>query len=264
MKPLASLLPALSTLPLLALIGCDILSEVVKTDVKAPKAALNRVEKTHGPTTDQTLAWTCFELMADDNLCRLAGWDSKPSDAAMLMSFDLVFDLENNNTDIPIPLIEILLGVTVMEDDNLGAICISFCDPDAGECVPSANAEGACEVDEETTDVKEPADLIPTVDDLVGLAEAVAEGDVDNGDFRWIPPGESVEGHVQFDLAVDTTYHLMETLLLDAVDDALAGRRVVLEVPYSVDGTLFFDVPELGRYAIGFGPFSDVWPIGQN
>jgi hypothetical protein len=241
--------------------GCDVLTSSVGT-VKPPKAELSHVDLTHGPTLDQTLAWSCYEFLNSDVTCQLAGYDSQPSNATMELSFDLVFDLQNQNTTLPIPLVEVLLGINVMDDTNLGAVCISFCDPDMAECVPTTNAEDGCTIDEdETTDITEPEDLIPTVDDLVTLAQDIASGDIDNGDFRMIPAGESVEGHIQFDLNVDTTFNLAKSLLKDAVNDFLAGRDVRIEVPYTVDGSIFFDVPDLGRYAVNFGPFSDVWPI---
>lgn len=252
---------ALLPLAALALSGCDLLTEVAKsTDVSAPEASLNRVEQTDGPTNEQSLSWICYEFLSDTT-CQLAGWDSQPSDAAMRLSFDLVFDLNNPNDTIPIPLVEILLGINVIDNTNLGSVCISFCDPDDATCEPGVNVEGACEVDDETVDVKEPQDLIPTVDDLVGLAEAIAEGEVDNSDFRVIPPGETMEGHVQFNLEIGTTYRLMENVVNDAIDDFIARRAVQVDIPYTVDGSLFFDVPELGRYAVGFGPFSDSWPV---
>ncbi len=240
--------------------GCDLLGGVAKS-VQVPTASLNRVDLVQAPTTNQALAWGCYELLSSDALCVAAGFNSKPSDAQMLISFDLVFDLTNNNEIIAIPLVELLLAITVIKDTNLGAVCISFCDPEDTSCSPGVNAEDACTIDDADQEINEPEDLIPTVDDLVGLAESIAEGDIDNGDWRLLPPLETVEGHVQFDLNVDTTFKLAKALLEDAIDDVLAGRNVKLEVPYTIDGSVFFDVPELGRYAVNFGPISDVWPL---
>ncbi len=70
-----------------------------------------------------------------------------------------------------------------------------------------------------------------------------------------------VEAHVQFDMNIDKTLGILEDLLLDVVDGLLGGPNTDLAIPYAIDGTLFFDVPVLGREAIGFGPFEDDWVI---
>jgi hypothetical protein len=241
--------------------GCEVLDDI-QNGVKAPEAALNRVDLIHAPKVDELLAWQCLELAGSDPLalggCSAAGLDDKPREAALIYSFDLVFDLSNPNESLPIPLIEALLGMNVYDDQNLGSVCISFCDPEEEDCSPAKNAEDACRVDE-SDDVKGPEDLIPTVEDLVGLSEDVLEGNLDNGDWRWIEGGETVESHLRFDLSADVMIDLADELLTDAVGDVLSGRNVEVEVPYAADGTVFFDVPELGRKAIGFGPTANTW-----
>ena len=241
--------------------GCDVIEDI-QNGVQPPDAALNRVDLVHAPKVDELLSWQCLELAGGDPLaqsgCAVAGLDDKPRLADLTYSFDLVFDLSNPNDSLPIPLVEALLGMNVYQDQNLGSVCISFCDPEVDDCEPAANAEDACRVDE-ADDVKGPEDLIPTVDDLVGLSEAALEGDLDNGDWRWIEGGETVEAHLRFDLFADVMLDLTDELLTDAVNDVIAGRRVQVEVPYAADGTVFFDVPELGRKAIGFGPAENTW-----
>ena len=250
-------------LPLSALLltSCeDVGGAAAALGIKAPSALLDRVDLVDSPTLNQVLAWSCFEYIGA-TACQVAGYDSQPSDSKMTFSFDIVFDLTNENENIPIPLIETLLGVTVYDATNLGSICVSYCDPEAEDCTPSINAEGACEIDDNTTEVDEPSDLVPTVDDLIALASDVVAGDFDNGSFRVVQPGETLETHLQFDLAPASMMQLGEQMLTDAVTDALAGKNVKIEVPYTMEGTLFFDVPDMGRYAIGYGPWADVWPV---
>jgi hypothetical protein len=260
---LGALLPAAiagaTLITALAMPGCDVLSKGLGS-VKAPGVGLNRVDLVDAPTSRQAIAWSCYEWLSS-TACQVAGFDDKPTQSQMHFAFDLVFDLTNENTDLPIPLIEFLLGLTVIETENLGAVCVSFCDPEEEDCEPTRNAEGACVVDEETTDVNSADDLVPSVDDLVDLADAVLDGDVDNGSFRVIPAGETIESHIQFDLQPDTVYNLGRTLLEQAVQDYIGGDNVSVDIPYTVEGTAFFDVPEMGRYAAGFGPFEDTFPL---
>jgi hypothetical protein len=239
--------------------GCTELAKSLSS-VKAPSVAMNRVDLLDAPTARQSAAWACYEWL-DNTTCQLAGFDEKPTKNQMRFAFDLVLDLTNENEDIPIPLVELLLALTAVETENLGAVCVSFCDPDEDECVPTRNAEGACEVDEETTEVKSASDLLPTVEELVDLAEEVIDGDFDNGDFRVIQPQETLESHLQFDMNVETVFNIGEALFYEAMEDYISGSAVKINVPYTVEGTAFFDVPEMGRFAAGFGPFEDKFKI---
>lgn len=238
--------------------GCAALEDIAD-GVDPPEAALNRVDLIHAPTTEELLAWQC-DSMLGQAFCNSLGLPNAPGDRKLTYSFDLVFDLSNPNKSVPIPLVEVLVGMRVFDLTDLGAACISFCDPDDEECVPSRNAEGACAVDE-ADEVKGPEDLIPTVDDLVGLTEDVIAGDLDNEDWRVIPGGEDTEGHIQFDLSAAVMLDLADVLLEDAVNDVIDGRQVSVDVPYTTEGTVFFDVPKLGRHAIGFGPWDDKWVL---
>jgi hypothetical protein len=236
--------------------GCEQLEGIL--DVKAPKAALNRLDLTKNPSVEQMAGWGCEEFVGQQ-LCDVVGLN-KPNKTQMQFSFDIVFDLTNPNDNLPIPLVETLLGFTAFDAANLGSICVSFCDPEVEDCAPSINAVGACDP-KGANDVDSPEDLIPSVEDLLELGEAVAEGELDNGDWRVIKGGQTLESHIQFDLGIDPFLDIADELVEQAVDDFVSDRPIKLDIPFTAEGTLFFDVPELGREAIGFGPFDDVWTL---
>lgn len=239
-------------------LGCEALGEL---GVQMPDAALNRVDLLKSPSAEELAFYGCGEALGNGT-CAAFGADPPPK-KDLQFSFDLVFDVENPNLDIPIPLVETLLGFSAFETANLGSVCISFCEPGDETCQPMMNADGACNVDESQA-VDEPTDLVPTVDDLVLLAEDVAadglEG-LDNDAWRMIEPGEATEAHIVFDLGIDPMLQISDELILQAVDQVLLGEQVQLDVPYTVEGTLFFDVPQVNKYAVGFGPFDDEWRI---
>jgi hypothetical protein len=237
--------------------GCEQLEGIL--DVQAPKAALNRLDLVKNPTVNQMAGWGCEEILGE-LFCENTLGLNTPNKNQMQFSFDIVFDLTNPNDNLPIPLVETLLGFTAFDAANLGSICVSFCDPEVEDCDPTVNAVGACDP-KGANDVDSPADLIPTVEDLLELGEAVAEGELDNGDWRVIKGGQTLESHIQFDLGIDPFLDIADELIEQAVDDAVDGRKIVLDIPFTAEGTLFFDVPELGREAIGFGPFDDVWTL---
>ena len=241
----------------LTLAGCNAISETVGR-IAPPGAELMGVELIEHPSTRELARWGCYELLGDA-VCSAANLN--PINKNRLgFSFDVGFELSNNNERVPIPLVEMLLATQVYDDANLGSVCISFCDPDAEDCSPEANADGACEA-EEAEAVTTPSDVVPTVDELASLATDVATGEFDNGAFRVIPANERIESHIVFAFNVDTMLSLTEHLLVDLAEDLMAGGDLALDVPYTMDGTLFFDVPQMGRHAIGFGPVSDTWAL---
>ncbi len=294
----------------LAVSGCKQLAEAFKDSPLLPSAAMARVDLVQQPSFDELMSYSCFEWVGGGTCGLFFG--SQPAKRKMKFSFDVVFDLFNPNAGFAIPLVEMLLATTVFEDENLGALCVSFCDPEAEDCAATANAEKACRVDE-ADHVDGIDDFVPTFDDMLELAEDVVDGTLDDSFYyRTIPkyselecqdkgtsctedevdgvpniccdgactplePGCTVgkndkgrscglcdghtEAHIQFDFDIDTMLSLMETLLTDAVDDIISGRTVNLAIPYTMDGTLFFDIPGLGRKAIGFGPWEDRWNL---
>jgi len=240
---------------LLSLTGCDQLQQALH--LKPPTGDLSRVDLAQSPTVNQLAAYGCFEYIGG-GICTPLGFH-KPAKADMQFSFDLVFDLHNPNADIDIPLVDLLLGFTAFSDQNLGSVCLSFCDPTDASCVPSTS-EDACKV-KKAQNVDQPEDLIPTVDDLLALAEDAQDGEIGNGQWRTIPGGQDVESHITFDLGIDTFLGLADDLLNDAANDVINGKPLKLKIPYTAEGSMFFDVPDLGRKAVGFGPLSDVWTL---
>jgi len=237
------------------LTGCDAVKSVAEVlGIRMPSVSLNRVDLVDGPSATQALSWSCFEFVG---FC--PGLD-EPSDEQMAMSFDMVFDMTNDNDDIPIPLVEILLGIAVFDDDDLGAMCVSFCDPEEEDCAPSTDAEGACDVDNADV-VDEASDLVPNASDIASIATDGFDDDVENGDFRMVPAGETIEAHIQFDLEGSTALSIGKKAVKEAISDALSSGSFKLEVPYEVEGNLFFEVPERGRYVTGFGPLESSWTL---
>ena len=249
----------LAALSAVGLVGCDAVKDLVGDiagDIAPPGADYVGVDLVDRPSAKEIARYGCFEYLGD-TVCDFAGLNPVNKNK-MLFSFDIVFDMSNNNEKIPIPLVEILLGTTVFDDENLGAVCISFCDPEAESCESETNAEGACDA-EGAEEVKSAADIIPTVDELQNLAQDVASGEFNNNEFRTIPAQSEIEAHIQFDFNIDTMLGLMGKIMEDLAEDVIAGRDLGVTIPYTMDGTLFFDIPSMGRHAIGFGPIDDKW-----
>ncbi len=241
------------------MVGCDAVGKLA--GIQAPEASLAGVELVKNPNINKVARWGCYEWFGSAT-CQAFGWDNKPSRDAMIFSFDLGFDLSNPNDSISIPLVEILMGLLVYDDDDLGAVCISFCDPDVEDCSPSTNAEGACDVDS-AKQVDSASDLIPTQKQALDLASEVVSPDGSNDadandSWKVVPPNDAIEGHVQFDIDVNTIFSILESLIIDKIASGNLNR---LDVPYETEGNLFFNVPKMGRYAFGYGPWADEWTV---
>lgn len=308
------------SLVLAFLFGCEGLNRLGEAPPVAPTAALKEVTLVNSPPLMELAAWTCYDDPPEDRLgipgsgvalCELLA-SEQPLEADLKFSFDTSFDLGNAN-GFPVPLVELYLSFNVFKgaaESQLGGLCVSFCDPEAEECDPGASAEEACLSDDET--VKDISDFdLPTVDDLVGLANDIATGaaqdEINNFHFRTIPAqaadncrpvadsceevdgqmccGEdcvalrtgcrvgdedgqtcmicdgNLEAHIHFDLGVRAMLNILTELVRQGVESLLEGDPFELAIPYSVEGTLFFDVPILGRFSLNFGPFESTWEL---
>ncbi len=302
-------LPALLLLPTLA--GCDLLGTITEPP-KPPRAELIGVELVDAPTIDQLAGYGCYTYVGDDFLCGTLLGLNKVAKKKLLFGFDVILDLSNPNPAYPIPLTEMLIGVTVFDATQLGSVCVTFCDPDDPLCDPTTPNPMACQVDD-TTDLNGPLDLVPTVDDLIDITTDALDGTLDeNLEIRSIPRATyevcyrddamceeltedgvrmlccddecidlapscrlefdpdgrpcslcdgHTEAHVRFDLGIDPMFELLESFLMGIAEDVVSGKPIELEIPVSAEGTVFFEVPVLGRYGVGFGPFETTWNL---
>lgn len=248
-----------------------------------PSAGLTAVVLVERPTNNQLASWFCHDLAGNSTLagvgCETA-FGPQPRKPQMKFVFDTRFELSNTN-GFPIPLVEILLGFNVFQGQDqqeLGAICVSFCDPDAEDC-DLERADACRPADKNIRGIE---DFVPTVDDLITIANRAVNGDLfadDNLRFRVIPSasaencseGETpnangecpgvVEASVRFELGIEAMLNILATLVGSSVDALITGGDIAFTIPYSALGTLFFDVPVLGRFAVEFGPLEGVWEI---
>lgn len=265
----------------LGLGGCEILGQGGTPE--APGASLTTVALVEYPSYDKLASWFCHDLAGNNvigkNACELA-FGKKPRKPQLKFVFDTRFELSNPNS-FPIPLVEILLGFNVFEgiqQEELGAICVSFCDPDAEDC--DLAREDACRPPDKT--VKGIEDLIPSKEDLITIANRAVNGDLlsdENLRFRVIPPASAeqcregeegdeagecpgrVEANISFELGIEAMLSIIKTFVGGSVNSFISGGGLDITIPYSAFGTLFFDVPVLGRYAVEFGPLKGEWSL---
>ena len=73
-------------------------------------------------------------------------------------------------------------------------------------------------------------------------------------------PGH-LEARVRFNLGAETIIDVLGQLVSRSSDDLLRGALPQFDIPYKARGSLFFNVPVLGRLAIGYGPLPGIWSL---
>src|SRR5262249_23108339 len=140
--------------------------------------------------------------------------------------------------------------------EGLGAICVSLC----GESEPSctgAPKPGACTATNRD---------IRTLDDFAqripGLIAGIASGQALEGLRKsTIVAGGDLKVDLTFTMGVDQALRVIQKTARRFVDDMMAGRANELSIPVAAQGTVFVQIPAVGRLGVGFGPVASTWQI---
>lgn len=249
---------ALALAALLTTQGCELLGAGGGGSFPMPSLGMKSATLVQNPTANQLVAYYCPQLLGD-LLCTPAVGKA-PGKADLGFFFEMRFDAGNTG-DLPVPVLEMLLGLTVfpgVDEESLGGTCVRFCAEDDPSCNGEPGPE-SCKTDDPQVDSLE--DFAAA---LAGFVFAAATGQAnieDNLKLRFIPPGKNIELSVVFGLDVDTVLDLLVHLAEQAGSSLLSGKSLEFDIPYAARGSLFLDVPILGRQALGFGPYDDTWKI---
>jgi hypothetical protein len=184
-----------------------------------------------------------------------------PAQGEALVGFDLTFAVANPN-QVPLPLAEILTGVTVFPDatqQSLGATCVKLCAPGDAACTGQPDGS-SCK--SSSSDVRGLDDLGgAVVGFLLSQGLALAAGQAPSFRAPQVTAASSLDVIVRFTLAPERLLSVLEQAARQAVDDLKAGREIELRIPYRVQGTVWADGGSIGRLAAGYGPMAGVWDI---
>lgn len=163
--------------------GCDFSGGGGSSEPTFPTLEKTEVKLVTRPSNDQLASWFCLSY-ADKvpligstvkSLCK-SQFGDKPADADMTFTFETVFTIANSN-NFPIPLVELLLNLNVFpgeaDEKELANMCVSFCDPDAGECAAKDPKEQCLPPE----DGEDPFDWRNSIVDLVKVGASVLAGE---------------------------------------------------------------------------------------
>lgn len=233
-----------------------------------PGATLRAVDLTERPSYEMLGSYYCHDFASGNTLLEIGCegfFGAAPRRQSLVFGFTTTFELSNDN-DFPIPLLEMLLALDVFEGTAqaaLGAVCVSFCeDPESGDC---EMPDEPCKAPD--NEIKGIEDFVPDIDDLIDVAIGAINGEdpldaLDNNlGLRFIPAKGSTETAVRFELDLDAMLGLVSELLDQSSGELLRGQTPTFDIPFSAQGSLFFDLPILGRNALGYGPLDGAWSL---
>ncbi|HET6282966.1 MAG TPA: hypothetical protein VFH73_18540 [Polyangia bacterium] len=222
------------------------------------------------PSQAQLAAHFCPQVVPDPFgvsggaavLCR-GFFGRAPTPAEMTVAFDLQFKVRNPN-QVPVPLAEILTGVTVFPgatNQNLGAVCIKLCPPEQ----PSPSCAGqpdATSCQSSSRDIRSINDFANAATNLLitsGLA--LAAGQQPTFTAPRVSAAAEMDVTVRFAFGAEAMLPVLRQLAAQSMNELKAGRTITFNIPYRLEGTIWADAGSLGRVAAGYGPVTGTWQL---
>jgi hypothetical protein len=181
----------------------------------------------------------------------------RPTAAELKIGFAVQIDVTNENA-IPLPLVEALVAFTAFPgatgSQNLGALCLSFCD-DPANCPPRPDActAGGPEIRTANDFAHAAAGFL--------IAAAAGQASLDNLRVRTLPANGTTRVTVALELDPIQVVSLLARLGSEAVNQVKRGQVPRFVIPYQVEGSAWVTVVNLGKIAAGFGPYQGAWEI---
>jgi len=217
------------------------------------------------PSEQQLAAYYCPEVVnvpfgGAPILCQ-GFFGRRPAAADMNVAFDLRFKVKNPN-QIPVPLASVLAAVTVFPaagNQRLGATCVQICASGQPGCTGVA-PPGACEAS--SRDIRSLGDFAGAAANLI-IANGIAAATGQPMSFSLPPVSAAAELDVvvRFAFGPEPLLATLRQLAAQSARQLQSGRAVTFDIPFRVEGTVFFDAGSVGRVAVGYGPLDGNWTL---
>ncbi len=274
---LRKIVQALTLAALLSVLpSCEFLTQLEKDAVPLaqgvkpllPKVTYQDATLVQAPSRQALAAYFCPQVVPDPFgvpgvaalACRQA-FGPPPSAQQMTVAFDLRFVVDNPN-HFPIPVAEMLTAATVFPANTntaLGAACVTFCGANQPGCTghPGPNS---CKAS--SRDIRSLQDFQhAAVNFLISSGIHALAGQKPS----FVMPQVVSDGHIQltarFAFGPDALLTTLREVAKQAIGELKSGQQVQFDIPYRLQGTVWFDVGSLGRVSIGFGLADGKWSI---
>lgn len=255
------LFASLSVLP-----GCAVLNQLLVGSGQGGGRALNPtvtaspMQLVRTPSMQQLGAYYC-PIVIENQIARLSCaivLGSPPPRDRLVFEFGTTITVANPN-NIPIPALDVLLALKLFQGqdtEGLGAVCLSMCGANDPACTGAPKA-GACTAG--GPGIRTLNDFVSAVPGLIsGLASGAATQELRKSQ---IAARGDVKLNLTFALGIDQALRIIQKVAIRYVQDQLAKRAAAMEIPVSGEGTVFVQLPIVGRIGVGFGPLQTTWRI---
>ena len=243
----------------LSITGCPELNSFLKPTESAVGPLLSPTIETtspqlrRAPSLAQLAAYYCPRVIHDPfvRMGCAAALGPAPSPEQLAFEFGLTLTAKNPN-HVPVPALDVLVGLTLFpgqDAEALGAICVTL----------GAQAAGPDACTATNRDVRTWDGLAARVPGLIaGLASGQA---LDQLQQSSIVASGDLRVDFAFTIGVEPALRVIEKVARRFVEDAMTGRGGALDLPVSLAGTLFVQLPAVGRVGVGFGPIATTWRL---
>jgi hypothetical protein len=261
----AAMTAMLGAAPMLS--GCALVNQVLGGAGGQARAVLPSVQAgqpslVRAPSLQSLAAHYC-PVVVQDQIVRLGCQvvvGAPPPQQMLQFEFGVPVTIKNPN-NVPIPALDVLLALKLFPGQNsegLGSVCISLCGANAPSCT-GAPQPGACQAS--NPGIRNVGDFVARA--IPGLINARASGTLQN-ELRksMIPAGGDVHLNLVFPLGIEQALRLIQNVAAPLVTQ-MARRQGGggLDIPVSAEGTVFVDMPILGKQGISFGPLASSWRV---
>lgn len=225
-----------------------------------PVVTAGNPQLVRAPSLQLLAAYYCPQVITDRMLrmgCTI-GLGAPPPQSQLVFEFGVPVTIKNPN-NIPIPALDILLGLKLFpgqQAEALGSVCVSMCGANEPSCNGMAKP-GACTAS--NGGVKTAADFIAAIPGLiVGLANGSLVNELRKS---LIPAGGDVRLNLVFPLGIEQALRIVQNVIQPVVESMLRQQRNGLDIPVAAEGTVFVNLPVVGRLGVPFGPIQTTWRV---
>lgn len=248
----------------LALPGCDALCSQLDLGAAscplpadAPEVSVTHLSLLDAPEPKALAANYCadyFGLIGQIGCEAALGGAPSKSDLGFTFGVGLTM---SNPVDVPVPATDVLIELTLFDDDAaaLGSVCVTLCGAGNPNCDGSPKP-GACDTSGGIDSWGEAAAAVPSL--ISGIATGELGDDLQKSS---VPAGGDVNLGLAFTLGIDAALDVIGGAADRFMDDAVLGGDLGIAIPVVVSGEVFFDVPSAGRVGVPFGPFESTWQV---
>src|SRR5450432_887876 len=257
----------------LALLGlppsCALLANLpTGVAIAPPQVQFESASLAQAPTQRLLEAYYCPELVPATIPSPFSGgaallcqgfFGPRPAPAQMKVAFDLRFKIRNPNR-IPVPISDVLAAVTVFptgSNRSLGATCIHLCATDQAGCTGQADPT-SCQ--DSSRDIRSLSDFAgATTNLLISSGVATALGQPLTFKAPQLAAGAELAVTVRYAFGPGELLGILRQVASQAVNELKAGREITFNIPYRLEGTVWFDAGTFGRFPVGYGPIDGNW-----